>query len=325
MSNMEPLVSIIVPVYNVSDYIERCINSIISQTYSNIECIIIDDVTPDDSIKKCETIISNYTGPIKFKIIHREENGGLSAARNTGTKASTGDYLYYIDSDDDISSDCIEKMVSYVLDDDSIEMVQGNYLKISDDGKELGKSEDVRILNNDEARDNFLNKRIINEFVWNKLLKRSFILDNQLFNKKGLINQDLLWMYHVQKCLKNAVLLKEATYYYRIRPGSIVTSSSKKKQGNSYSIIYTEILDTLTAGKEREELYGYLYNFSHAVVAYKRNAPELKPVYQKYKKMIGKYGTLYHSLVLTAANILSTLGVSPQLLKTLNKLRRKLK
>ena len=122
---MAPLVSIIVPVYNVSEYIERCIYSIISQTYSNIECIIVDDVTPDDSIEKCEKIISTYNGKIEFRIIRREENGGLSAARNTGTIASRGDYLFYIDSDDDISSDCIEKMVSFVSDDESIEMVQG--------------------------------------------------------------------------------------------------------------------------------------------------------------------------------------------------------
>lgn len=320
---MNPLVSIIVPVYNVSDYIERCLNSIISQTYQNIECIIVDDVTPDDSIKKCEAIIAGYNGPIKFVILHRDENGGLSAARNTGTKASTGDYLYYIDSDDDISSDCLEKMISYVMDDNTIEMVQGNYLKITGNENELGKSEDVLIKSNDDARDNFLNKRIINEFVWNKLLKRSFIIDNQLFNKKGLINQDLLWMYHVLKCLKRAVLLKEATYFYRIRPGSIVTSSGKKKQGHSYSIIYNEILDTLTPGKEKEELYGYLYNFSFAIASYKKSASELNPVYHKYKKMVKKYGSGYYSLILSVANMMSIIGINPELLRTLNKIRRK--
>lgn len=322
---MNPLVSIIVPVYNVSEYIERCIHSIISQTYSNIECIIVDDVTPDDSIEKCEKIISTYNGTIAFRIIRRDENGGLSAARNTGTLAARGDYLFYIDSDDDISSNCIEKMVSFVSDDESIEMVQGNYLKISDNEKELGKSEDARILNNDGARDFFLNKRIINEFVWNKLLKRSFIIENNLFNKKGLINQDLLWMYHVLKYLKHAVLLNEATYFYRIRPGSIVTSSSKKRQGNSYSIIYNEILDSLTPGKEKEELYGYLYNFSYAIVSYKKHAPELKPVYHRYMQMTKKYGAWYYRFVLTIANVFSVMGITPQLLKSLNRLRIRFK
>lgn len=321
---MNPLVSIIVPVYNVSDFIERCLNSIISQTYNNIECLIIDDVTPDDSIAKCEKIIANYNGPIKFTIIHREENGGLSAARNTGTEASNGDYLYYIDSDDDITPNCIEKLMSFVIEDNSIEMVQGNYLKINDESEELGKSEDIRILSNDDAREMFLAQRKINEFVWNKILKRSFIVDNHLYNKKGLINQDLHWMYHVLKCLKNARLCKDVTYYYRIRPGSIVTSSSKLKQGNSYAIIYNEILDSLTPGKERGELYGYLYNFSYAIVSYKKFAPELTPVYRKYKKMVRKYGTFYYGFVLSAANILSFLGVTPQLLQTLNKVRRKM-
>ena len=215
--------------------------------------------------------------------------------------------------------------MSFVIDDNTIEMVQGNYLKISDESEEFGKSDDVCILSNDDAREMFLAQRKINEFVWNKILKKSFIVDNNLYNKKGLINQDLHWMYHVLKCLKKARLCKDVTYYYRIRPGSIVTSSSKQKQGNSYAIIYSEILDSLTPGKEKGELYGYLYNFSYAIVSYKRYAPELKPVYQKYKKQVKKYGTLYYMFVLTCANILSCLGITPQLLQTLNKVRIKLK
>lgn len=319
---MKPLVTIIAPVYNVSDYIERCMESIIAQTYNNIECIIVDDVTPDDSIIKCEKIIANYDGSIKFRIIHREVNGGLSAARTTGTNEATGEYLYYIDSDDDITSDCIEKMVSLMMDDDSLEMIQGNYLKISDEKEEFGKSETISALNNDDVRDLFLNKRIFNEFVWNKLIKKSFIVENKLYNKEGLINQDLLWMFHVVKYLKKARLLKDVTYNYRIRPGSIVTGSSKKKQGDSYAIIYDEILNNLTPGKERGEIYGYLYNFSFAIVSYMKYAPKLKPVYSQFKKKTREYGLWYCFMVLTVAGYLSNMGITPHVLKTLNKLRR---
>ena len=95
---MYPLVSVIIPVYQVSDYIERCLNSVMSQTYKNIECVLVDDVTKDDSVEKCERLIESYHGSMQFKILHHEVNRGLSAARNTGTDAATGEYIYFLDS-----------------------------------------------------------------------------------------------------------------------------------------------------------------------------------------------------------------------------------
>ena len=83
-------VSIIIPVFNVSEYIERCIKSVMNQTYSDIECLIVDDATLDDSIEKCERLIVEYKGPIKFSILHHQKNRGLSAARNTGTARQIG-------------------------------------------------------------------------------------------------------------------------------------------------------------------------------------------------------------------------------------------
>lgn len=94
------MVSVIIPVYQVSNYVERCLKSVMSQTYTDIECIIVDDATKDDSIVKCERLIVEYGGPIKFRILHHEYNRGLSAARNTGTKVAEGEYLYYLDGDD---------------------------------------------------------------------------------------------------------------------------------------------------------------------------------------------------------------------------------
>ena len=83
-------VSIIVPIYNVSEYIERCIKSVMAQTYTDIECILVDDCTPDNSVAICEHMVAEYHGPITFKILHHEHNRGLSAARNTGLKSSEG-------------------------------------------------------------------------------------------------------------------------------------------------------------------------------------------------------------------------------------------
>ena len=104
-----PKISIIIPIYNVAEYITECLQSVMRQTYKGeIECILVDDCGKDKSISVAEQLISDYKGQIEFRILHHEHNRGLSAARNTGTDAATGDYIYYLDSDDYISDDCIE-------------------------------------------------------------------------------------------------------------------------------------------------------------------------------------------------------------------------
>lgn len=120
-------VSIVIPVYAVSTYIERCVNSVINQTYSPIECLLVDDATPDDSISKCERLIADYKGSTRFVILHHDRNRGLSASRNTGLDAATGDYVFYLDSDDELKPDCIEKMVRPIKSNPAIEMVLGNH------------------------------------------------------------------------------------------------------------------------------------------------------------------------------------------------------
>ena len=106
-------ISIIVPVYNVEQYIKECFDSIAAQTYKgDIECIFVDDCGQDDSVAILEKLIAEYHGPMQFSIVHHEHNKGLSGARNTGIRKASGDYLYFLDSDDSITSDCIEKLTA---------------------------------------------------------------------------------------------------------------------------------------------------------------------------------------------------------------------
>ena len=88
-------VSIIIPVYNVAEYIEKCLYSVIQQKTYNIECILVDDCGTDNSIEIAEKIINQYNGPISFKLLHHNHNRGLSAARNTGINIATGDYVFF--------------------------------------------------------------------------------------------------------------------------------------------------------------------------------------------------------------------------------------
>ena len=120
-------ISIIVPVYNVERYICECFESIAAQTYEGeLECIFVDDCGQDDSIALLEQLIASYSGPIQFSILHHEHNRGLSAARNTGIEHATGDYVYFLDSDDCITPDCIEKLSALAKKYKGIDVVQGS-------------------------------------------------------------------------------------------------------------------------------------------------------------------------------------------------------
>lgn len=315
------MVSVIIPVYQVSNYVERCLKSVMKQTYTDIECVIVNDATKDDSIEKCERLIEGYSGPITFIILHHNENRGLSAARNTGTDAASGNYLYYLDSDDEITPDCIEKLVSYVIKDDSIEMVQGRYLRISEGEETLGKSDDVRILSNDEARNQYLNWRKLNYAVWNKLLKRSFVVKNKLYNKEGLICEDLLWTFYLIKHLSNAQLCNDVTYYYHIRPDSILTGGSAEKKGQAYVEIFDEILYNLTLSKEQNELKGYQSTFCTVLAEYYRCVPDLRQVLRLYKKLAKQYGCWAVYFTISNVAFVSRFGNPLNLLKKLDDLR----
>ena len=109
------LVSVIIPIYNVAPYIERCLLSVITQTYDALEIVLIDDCGVDDSMKIAESTLQNVEHLRIVKILHHEKNRGLSAARNTGIMAATGRYLFFLDSDDWIKPDCIQQMVERIV------------------------------------------------------------------------------------------------------------------------------------------------------------------------------------------------------------------
>lgn len=318
------LVSVIIPVYQVSDYVERCLKSVMSQTYTDIECIIVDDASPDDSIEKCERLIAEANGRIRFKILHHEVNRGLSAARNTGTKAATGEYLYYLDSDDYISPDCIEVLMAPFKEDAGLEMVQGNCLVIRDGGEGVvynGKS--LHIINNDDVRMQYLSYHHIYISVWNRLLKRSFVEENGLYCKEGIVHEDHLWMFYLMKCLQNAYLCDAITYYHPIRPGSIVTSTNKRTEGESFQNIFDDILHHLTPAKEKFELQNYLYMFCKRYLSFVSDVPTLHHTLKLYRKCAKQHGCWYVYAVLIIVGVIGHFGYPSKILGWLNDMRWK--
>lgn len=317
-------VSIIMPVYQVSNYIERCLLSVMKQDYSDIECIIVNDATKDDSMLKCEKLINDYQGPIEFKIIHHPVNQGLSIARNTGTEAATGDYLYYLDSDDEITPDCIRKLVTPIKEDKSIQMVQGNHISKQEDKSVIfykGSSPMV-IMSNNDVYDQFLHT--INVNAWNKLLKRSFVLEHNLTFKEKLLCEDMLWMFYLMKHLEKAYLCNDVTYYYYDRPDSIMSGTDKKVLGNHMEVIYNEILNNLTIGKEKQELRAFLYVFCRWYIDLKRTNPSFKNTFNLFKRRAKQHGCYYDYSVLTMVGLMSQVGNPLDILRKLNNLRLKI-
>ena len=304
------MVSVIIPVYEVSDYVERCIRSVIGQSYSDIECIIVDDATKDDSIVKCERLIEEYDGPIRFRVLHHEVNRGLSAARNTGTEEATGEWIYYLDSDDEITPDCLEKLMSIAQEHPDAEMVLSNTLKHFENGRvEQFINSDIPIvlLTNAEVFKTYQHNKLL-VHAWNKLIKRSFLCQNQLFFKESIIYEDRLWMFFVVKVLSRLYICKDITYHYYLRSNSIVTSSEKHTVGTSFNIIYTEILNHLTLGREKEELSFYVEGFCRHYLEHKESMPNYKVLMKRYKTLSLKHAcfSVYLKLCVT-----SFLGVVP--------------
>lgn len=296
-------VSIIIPVYEVSAYIERCLQSVLNQTYTDIECVIVDDATPDDSIVKCERMISAYQGPIRFCILHHERNRGLSAARNTGAAAATGEFLYYLDSDDEITPDCIEKLMGCVAAHPDVEMVQGVVYRHFLRGKENKYPKSIEtsyVGTNDLVRDCFYKTEQIDIVVWNKLLRRSFIEENGLFCREGLLHEDVLWSFYLLKHLSCVAFCPDVTYHFWQRPHSITTGNGVQLRMKSLAKIYREVLESLTPGHEREEYNFYAIRISREYVRYGGIVPEYRQVFKLYIKECSRLGdgSLYLRLIL---------------------------
>ena len=232
-------VTIIVPIYNVSAYIERCWESLVKQTYKDLEILFIDDCGTDDSVEKLQKLIDTHPG-IYCKILHHDHNRGLSAARNTGLMAATGDYVYFLDSDDDITEDCIERLVAPVMNDE-IDIVVGNYRVVG------GEAHSPLLLDSgllDSSKEVLASYAAGKWYVmaWNKLCRRDFLIDNNLFFREGLIHEDVLWTFQVACKAQSLYVCNDVTYNYNVRGASIMTSMSIERDLRVYLDVFDAII-----------------------------------------------------------------------------------
>lgn len=238
-------ISIIVPVYNVEPFVEDCIRSVMRQTYDgSMECIVVDDCGTDYSISVVESLIAEYSGPITFKILHHEHNRGLSAARNTGMDAATGDYLFFLDSDDELTDDCIDKLVCPVL-SEPYDLVVGNMMKIDSFNRELITTAKLKLNDNTVLKDDEIIaahfEGMWNVAAWNKLYSSKFLHRHHICFFEGIIHEDVLWTFQIACLAQQLLAINSVTYRYKKRDVSIMNNSSLKKRVDSYAISLSEM------------------------------------------------------------------------------------
>lgn len=215
-------ISVIVPIYKVEQYLNRCIDSIINQTYTNLEIILVDDGSPDNCPKICDEYAKKDD---RIKVIHKE-NGGLSDARNVGLDIASGNYIAFVDSDDYIELNMLESMMNDLI-KNNVDLVVCNIRYILGDKKNVKYNENDRILNKYEAMEEYIKDGIIQAVAWNKLYKRN-IIGNMRY-KVGKTNEDEFFTYKVINNAEKIYYNSNAFYNYLQRENSITGRYSIKR------------------------------------------------------------------------------------------------
>ena len=187
------------------------------QTYrGEMECILVDDCGTDNSMEIVQQLVAAYKGPVVFKIVHHDHNRGLSAARNTGIDVSSGEYVFFLDSDDWISDDCIERLTQ-PLDLEQYDFVVGHYER---DGKDsfVTCPEGEYYKNRLKTRDN----SGLPVSACNKLFRKSFLLDRHLLFEVGKVFEDSIFTFDLACVERKYYIIDSITYYYRRRENSII-------------------------------------------------------------------------------------------------------
>lgn len=221
------LISIIVPIYNVEKYLNKCLDSLINQTYKNIEIILVDDGSTDRCPEICDQYIRKDN---RIKVIHKK-NGGLSSARNRGIKEAKGQYLLFIDSDDYIDiNTCYELVKSLKKEEvDIIQFKKRTFIEgeVLDNVYNANKcSSNYTVYNNKEAYDIYMNNGQFTREAWDKLYARSLFDDIEY--PEGRLAEDLATTYKLILKAKKLGFLDRELYYYLIRKDSIMGQKSIK-------------------------------------------------------------------------------------------------
>ncbi|MDD5831769.1 MAG: glycosyltransferase, partial [Lachnospira sp.] len=214
---MNPLISVIVPIYNVEKYLARCVDSIVNQTYKNLEIILVDDGSPDRCPQMCDDYAKKDS---RIKVVHKK-NGGLSDARNAGIAVATGEYISFIDSDDYVSDDFFECLLD-VMNKENSDIAECSVVKFYEDNRfdEFSDDLSVKTYDTQDAMSALIAENPFHQHVWNKLYKTELVKD--IPYAVGKLNEDEFWTYRVFGRANKVARINKTMYYYFQRSSSIM-------------------------------------------------------------------------------------------------------
>lgn len=291
----DELISIIVPVYRVEPYLEKCLESLRSQTYRNLEIILVDDGSPDN----CGAICDRYAREdSRFRVFHTE-NGGLSAARNVGLRAASGDYIGFVDSDDWTEPEMYEKLHNAIIQTGADVSCCCFYTVFPQEVIEM-KTLGLRLLDAEDALRELIEGACIRTGVWSKLYRRELWEDVSF--PEGRIFEDVLTTYRIFRKMEKLAAIPEHLYYYRRREDSICGTYSVSVRVQM-TRAYMERADDLL--RSNPELSAALCRrMKNAIEGLKRKAlrsplaelraekdlfrQELAPFWQRWRGIMGK-------------------------------------
>lgn len=284
---MEPLISVIVPVYRVEAYLRQCVDSICNQTYQNLEIILVDDGSPD----RCGEICDFYAAQdARISVIHKK-NGGLSDARNAGMAMSRGDYLIFVDSDDLLPPDAVRTLINFALSEDAA-LVIGDHIRFTE------KIPEKNIVHQETAIRTFTGVEAMKDMLengcasWARLYRRE--IHQYIQFPVGEINEDEAIVLRILENCKKVVKINSVVYFYRCRPESITTSFFSIKKMDwakhcadnlEYVRKYHPELVVDAAARYRSSL---LYSLSEIALSnedYTKEVHELKKALREQKRL----------------------------------------
>lgn len=285
---MEPLISVIIPVYNVEKYLNKCITSVVEQTYKNLEIIIVDDGSTDQSPEICDEWKKRDS---RIQVVH-SSNGGAGKARNTALDMATGDYVTFVDSDDYIAPQMYQVLLEQFY--DGIGIVECNYSMVYDDSekfKEERKIYKIHTYSAMEAMYENINDHIFRQLIWNKMYRKDVI--KGIYFPTGKKIDDEFWTYQAIGNASKLIYIDQKLYAYRQQEQSVMHLLDAKKR--------------LEALKAKEERHKYICKFMPQLkteslnnlwftciyqgqrVLKDKNKENLKSVYPQIKRFIKKY------------------------------------
>ena len=288
-----PLVTISIPIYHCENHIISCLQSVVNQIYKNIEIQLVDDLGNDNRMQVAEGFIKEHPD-FNFKILKNEKNSGLSVVRNVGIENAEGKYIFFLDSDDEITPDCISKMVE-VAEREQVEMVCGNVKTIRLETKEEIKA--FRLQNTKEKTTG--NIEIFESFVqgkfpvpsWNKLILLDFLKRNKLYFKPGLFAQDSLQSFETALVLESVCFLQDYTYIYYLHQDSVIHNRKKKHFDNWITIaqIFEKHYQKEQNPKRKKQILAYIIDYKDLTLLMnwkaQKNEQLWKYSYEAYKKL----------------------------------------